>query len=39
MLLFGAAAWAWWGTIDMLRPQPEIVPSGRTKIIQPFETG
>ncbi|HEY7663066.1 MAG TPA: HlyD family type I secretion periplasmic adaptor subunit [Xanthobacteraceae bacterium] len=40
ILLFCAAlAWAWWGTIDIVASASgKIVPSGRTKIIQPFET-
>jgi hemolysin D len=41
ILLFSAAlAWAWWGTIDIVASATgKIVASGRTKIIQPFETG
>ena len=41
ILLFCAAlVWAWWGTIDIVASAPgKIVPSGRTKVIQPFETG
>src|SRR6516164_8109156 len=41
ILLFGAAvAWSWWGTIDIVASATgKIVPSGRTKVIQPFETG
>src|SRR5262249_51904435 len=41
MLLFGAAlVWAWWGTIDIVASATgKIVPSGRIKVIQPFETG
>ena len=41
ILLFCAAlAWAWWGTIDIVASATgRIVPSGRTKVIQPFETG
>jgi hemolysin D len=41
ILLFCAAlAWAWWGTIDIVESATgKIVPSGRTKVIQPFETG
>ena len=32
--------WAWAGTIDIVASAPgKIVPSGRTKVIQPFETG
>jgi hemolysin D len=40
-LLFTAALlWAWWGSIDIVASASgKIVPSGRTKIIQPFETG
>ena len=41
VLLFCAAlAWARWGTIDIVASAPgKIVPSSRTKIIQPLETG
>jgi hemolysin D len=41
ILLFCAAlVWAWWGTIDIVASAPgKIVPTGRTKVIQPFETG
>src|SRR6266567_7386213 len=41
ILLFCAALiWAWWGTIDIVASASgKIVPSGRTKVIQPFETG
>ena len=41
ILLFCAAlVWAWWGTIDIVASAAgKIVPSGRTKVIQPFETG
>jgi hemolysin D len=41
ILLFCAAlAWAWWGTIDIVASASgKIVPSGRTKVVQPFETG
>ena len=41
ILLFCAAlGWAWWGTIDIVASATgKIVPSGRTKVIQPFETG
>src|SRR5512143_528456 len=41
MLLFCVALiWAWAGTIDIVASAPgKIVPSGRTKVIQPFETG
>ena len=39
--VFGIAlAWACIGTVDIVAVAPgKIVPSGRTKIIQPFETG
>jgi hemolysin D len=39
--LFSAAlAWSWWGTIDIVASATgKIVPSGHTKVIQPFETG
>jgi hemolysin D len=34
-----ALAWSWWGTIDIVASaNGKIVPSGRTKVIQPFET-
>ena len=41
ILLFCAALiWAWAGTIDIVASAPgKIVPSGRNKVIQPFETG
>jgi len=41
ILLFAAAlVWAWWGTIDIVASATgKIVPSARTKVIQPFETG
>ena len=40
ILLFCAAlVWAWWGTIDIVASATgKIVPSGRSKLIQPFET-
>jgi hemolysin D len=32
--------WSWWGTVDIVASSTgKIVPSGRTKVIQPFETG
>jgi hemolysin D len=32
--------WSWWGTIDIVASATgKVVPSGRTKLIQPFETG
>jgi hemolysin D len=41
ILLFCAAlVWAWWGTIGIVASATgKILPSGRTKVIQPFETG
>ncbi|MGE0574085.1 MAG: HlyD family type I secretion periplasmic adaptor subunit [Reyranella sp.] len=39
-LFCAALAWAWWGTIDIVASATgKIVPSGRIKVIQPFETG
>src|SRR5215831_13834955 len=39
--LFGLAlAWASLGEVDIIASAPgKIIPSGRTKVIQPFETG
>src|SRR5271156_2781966 len=38
LLFCVAVAWAWWGTIDIVASATgKIVPSGRTKVIQPFE--
>jgi hemolysin D len=35
-----ALAWTAFGTVDIVASAPgKIIPSGRTKIIQPFETG
>ena len=40
VLFCAALIWAWWGTIDIVASAPgKVVPSGRTKVIQPFETG
>jgi hemolysin D len=41
ILMFSAAlAWAWYGTIDIVASATgKIMPSGRTKVVQPFETG
>src|SRR6476659_2246834 len=41
ILLFCAAlVWAWWGTIDIVAlATAKILPGGRVKVIQPFETG
>src|SRR6476646_1780903 len=40
ILLFCAAlVWAWWGTIDIVASATgKILPGGRVKVIQPFET-
>src|SRR5690242_14885523 len=35
-----AFAWAFFGTVDIVASAPgKIIPSGRTKVVQPFETG
>lgn len=35
-----AIAWAVWGTVDVIATaQGKIVPSGRSKVVQPFDTG
>jgi hemolysin D len=35
-----ALVWSWWGTVDIVASATgKIVPSERTKVIQPFETG
>jgi hemolysin D len=41
IVLFAAAVvWAWWGTIDVVASATgKILPGGRVKVIQPFETG
>jgi membrane fusion protein, hemolysin D len=41
ILLFCAAlVWAWWGTIDIVSSATgKILPGGRIKVVQPFETG
>ena len=41
MALFALALiWAWFGRVDIVATATgKIIPSGRTKIIQPFETG
>src|SRR5882724_5439782 len=40
VLFCSALAWSWWGSIDIVASAAgKIVPSGRTKVIQPFETG
>ena len=40
LLFCVALAWTWWGTIDIVASATgRIVPSDRSKIVQPFETG
>ena len=40
LLFCVALVWSWWGTVDIVASASgKIVPSGRTKVIQPFETG
>jgi hemolysin D len=40
VLFCAALVWGWWGTIDIVASATgKIVPSGRTKVVQPFETG
>jgi hemolysin D len=40
LLFCTALVWAWWGTIDIVASATgKIVPSGRVKVVQPFETG
>src|SRR5712664_3774201 len=35
-----ALAWASWSTVDIVATAPgKIIPSGRTKVVQPFEIG
>ena len=39
-LVCAALAWSAWGTIDIVASAPgKVVSSGRSKVIQPFETG
>ena len=39
-LLCAAIVWAWWGTIDIVASATgKILPSVRTKVVQPFEAG
>ena len=39
-LFFAALVWAFLGSVDIVATAPgKIIPSGRTKVIQPFETG
>ena len=40
VLFCTALIWCWWASIDIVASAPgKIVPSGRTKVVQPFETG
>ena len=40
VLFCTALIWAWWGTIDIVASATgKILPGGRVKVIQPFETG
>jgi hemolysin D len=40
VLFCAALVWSWWGTVDIVASaMGKIVTSGRTKVIQPFETG
>ena len=40
LLFCVALVWAWWGTIDIVASASgKILPSGRVKVVQPFETG
>jgi len=40
LLFCVALVWSWWGTVDIVAAAAgKIVPSARTKVIQPFETG
>src|SRR6476660_3089992 len=40
VLFCAALIWAWWGTIDIVASATgKILPGGRVKVIQPFETG
>ncbi len=40
VMFCAALLWAWWGTIDIVASATgKIMPSGRVKVIQPFETG
>jgi hemolysin D len=40
LLVCAALVWAWFGTIDIVASATgKIMPSGRVKVIQPFETG
>ena len=40
LLAAAALVWAWWGTIDIVASATgKVVPSGRTKVVQPLEAG
>ena len=40
VLFCAALAWAYFGKIDIIASAPgKVIPTGRTKVIQPFETG
>jgi hemolysin D len=40
VMFCAALVWSWWGTVDIVASaMGKIVTSGRTKVIQPFETG
>jgi hypothetical protein len=40
VLFCAALVWSWWGTVDIVASaMGKIVTSGRTKVIQPFESG
>jgi len=40
LLVAAALVWAWWGTIDIVASATgKVVPSGRTKVVQPLEAG
>ena len=40
LLVCVALVWAWWGTIDIVASATgKVMPGGRVKVIQPFETG
>jgi hemolysin D len=40
VLFCAALVWAWWGTIDIVASATgKILPGGRIKVVQPFETG
>ena len=40
LLVCVALVWSWWGTIDIVASATgKVMPGGRVKVIQPFETG